>query len=164
MPDAISLSDFEPDFLTAVMNNAADEAESVVHLLNLWDIKVQSRSGESHPRQFTSEFYLALGVGLRFWAWEESKICFHLEAGLPSGKQVILNTLQLVSGSELKEMAETLNITSLRLFHDCFVWTAKNEQEVDLGFQNQINEEQLDAIADFLWNNRHVLGIHGVTN
>ncbi|MDB5391722.1 MAG: hypothetical protein JWM11_7368 [Planctomycetaceae bacterium] len=164
MSDALSLSDFEPDFLTAVMINATAEADGVSQLLNLWDIKVQSESGEARPRQFASEFYLALGVGLRFWAWEDSKIYFHLEVGLPSGKEVILNALQLVSGSELKELSERLNITSLRLIHDRFVWLAKNEMTVDLGFQNQLDDEQLDAIADFLWNNRHIQSIHGETN
>lgn len=157
MIDAISLPDFETDFLAAVEATAAAEAAGVAYLLALWDIKSPSKSGELAPTRFNQEFYLALSVGLRFTMWEADQTRFHLEAGLPSGKDVLLSALRLVAGDELEELATRLHNTSLRLLHDHFVWVAKTEQAVDLTFHGPLTDEQLDVIADFLWDNRNAL-------
>ncbi len=157
MSDAFSLLDFEPDFLTAVIHNAAAEAQGVGHLLQLWNIQTPSESGELRPKQFAREFYLALGVGLRFRVWESNQTCFHLDAGLPRGNEVILAALRLLSGHELEQMAVRLNIASLRLFHDHFVWVAKNELAVDLAFHAPLDDEQWDALADFIYDHRNAL-------
>lgn len=157
MIDAISLPDFEPAFLATVVANATADAESVAYLLERWDIKSPDESGDLKPTRFAPEFYLALSVGLRFIAWELGQNLLHLRAGLPTGKEVLLSALRLVAGPELEELATRLNITSLRLFHDHFVWLARNEQAVDLSFDASLDDEQLDALAEFIWNHRNAL-------
>ncbi|MDB5337361.1 MAG: hypothetical protein JWN70_2980 [Planctomycetaceae bacterium] len=154
---ATSITDIHPEFLTALIVSASNEADGVYHLLSLWDIKTRSESGALVPKQFSREFLLAAGVAIRFKVWEMNKTYFHLDAGLPSCSELLVKALQLQSGSELAQLAEMLNMASLRLFHDHFVWLAKNELQVDLGFQDPLNDDQLDAIADFIWNNRHIL-------
>jgi hypothetical protein len=164
MTTEISLSEFEPKFLTAVINNATAEADGVAYLLKLWNIGHQSESVDFKCREFAPEFYLALAVGLRFWAWESNQTCFHIEAGLPCGKDVLLCAIRLRCGNELQKIAERLNVASLRLLHDHFVWLPNNELAIDLGFRHQLNDEQLDAIADFLFNNLPALETHGDKN
>ena len=163
MVDAISLPDFETDFLAAVEATAIAEAEGVAYLLALWDLKSPSKSGELEPTRFSQEFYLALSLGLRFTLWETDQTPLHLEAGLPSGKEVFLSALRLIAGDELEELATRLHNTSLRLFHDHFVWLAKNEQAVDLAFRGSLTDEQLDVIADFIWIHRNALNSGGAS-
>jgi hypothetical protein len=106
---------------------------------------------------------LAVAESLRFKIWELNHRTWHLAAGLPNSDEVLTTALLSVNREALGTMVNLLHVKSLQLFHDHYVWHAKATSQVDLVFENLLDDRHLDAIADFLWNNRHVLRAIGKT-
>lgn len=110
------------------------------------------------PVALPAELLLGLNVALRFRAWELSSITAHLEAGLPSSNQVVERVMSLLQGDELREYVEDLDLRAIFILREQFVWQASGEQSADIAIVTDGNEDAfLDALADFLWANRHNL-------
>ncbi len=154
---------FSPDFISAVEALAASEADAVGRLIAGLKSRSRSDSGSLFELFLPPEFLLALGLALRFQSWELSQIRCHLNAGLPSGAETLIFAIRIFHEPELGKRVQDLSITSLGLFQKHFVWRAKTELQVDLGFQDSFDDDQLDAIAEFLWSNRHALQTQGET-
>ena len=154
---------FSPDFVSAVEALADSEADRVGRLVAELEKTFQSNSGQPFPFFLPRGFLFALGLALRFHSWELNTIRFHLDAGLPSGAETLILAIRLLREPRLERRIEELSMIALRLFHQHFIWRAKTEFQVDLGFQDSIDDDQLDAIADFLWSNRNALRTQGET-
>ena len=66
--------------------------------------------------------------------------------------------MSLLQGDELREYVEDLDLKAIFILREQFVWQASGEQIVDITMVTDGNEDAfLDALADFLWANRHNL-------
>jgi hypothetical protein len=157
------LEQFHVQFVEAVASGAAAEADAVAQILTHWDMRVQSVSGDLVPISLSKEFLLGVGLAVRFACWEMNCCCFHIEAGLPKSHEFLLRVLHLVRGAELETLVYEMQIASLRLFHDHFVWSVNSKDQLNLGFKNELTQDQLEAYADFIWNNRVALQTIGET-
>jgi hypothetical protein len=106
---------------------------------------------------------LAVAESLRFKIWELNHHTWHLVAGFPNGDKVLTTALLSVIREGLGTMVDLLQIKSLQLFHDHLIWHATATSQEDLVFENLREYRRFDAIADFLWNNRHALRAMGQT-
>jgi hypothetical protein len=155
MESVTPLDEHHPDFIEAVEALARIEADGVGYLVNSWMLRLETESAE--PISIPQGFLLAIAVSLRFKIWEQNQHRWHIEAGLPSSDEILSLALLTEDQAELGQTAHRLHLTSLRLFHDHFVWHAKATAQIDLAFENPFDEQQLKAVADFIWNNRRTL-------
>jgi len=110
------------------------------------------------PIALPAELLLGLDLALRFQVWELNAITAHLDAGLPSSDHVLKRVMSLLQGNELREYVRNLDSRAIKILREQFVWQASGEQCADIAIVTDGNEDAfLDALADFLWTNRHKL-------
>lgn len=148
---------FNPNFVSAIETLASSEADAVGQLILSWEELLKPDSGQSRRLSLSREFLSALQIVVRLRSWEANGLAFHTDAGLPSSTEVLASALELRCGDQLAAHVKTLSITSLHLFQTHFVWKAKSELKVDIGIHCQIDDSQIDAISDFIWEHRHLL-------
>ncbi|MDB5387696.1 MAG: hypothetical protein JWM11_3342 [Planctomycetaceae bacterium] len=159
MNSVTQIEQFNSEFVEAVKALAETEATGVAQLLDAWHLRSQSAS--EAPFDLSPEFLLAVAISLRFKIWELNNHRWHLDAGLPSSDEILTRALQPVLREDLGTLTHHLHVTSLQIFQDHFVWYVKAQSQVNLTFDDSLDDEHLDAIADFLWNNRHALRTNG---
>jgi hypothetical protein len=99
------------------------------------------------------EFILGVAFSLKLCQWEVRGIRAHLEEGLPSGPQSLVEVFHHGEGSLLRNFVDSLGVTLTRLAFENFLWSA-DESELSafsLALQADFDDEQLlDVVADYL--------------
>lgn len=145
----------DADFLAAIESLAVSEANKAARVIALLTGRQANNPG--NPQIFLPrEFLIAVGLAVRLTSWERNQLSFHTEAGLPSGAELLLIAIRLRSGRELAGIAARTSSSSLQLFYTSFIWAAQTELNASIGIRNDLSVDQLDLIADFLWDNRHL--------
>src|SRR5438128_2119292 len=115
MPTENPAESMSTDLVGALIAMATAEADAVANAISKLDIRMSSDPPASAKRRFPKEFLLAMQLSARFAIWERDGHTFHLEAGLPSGVEVIERAYELVRGPELLQFVNRLSTASLML-------------------------------------------------
>ena len=138
--------EYPPDLIQAVAREAERDADRVGLFL--------TTAALTPPIHLRAEFLLNLGAALRLLQWEQAGIDLHARAGLPSGKQALLDVLAVAAGQAAPDVVEYVRRLPLRvtaLFVEEFAWTGRLELGADVTLDPADADALLEGLADFLW-------------
>ncbi|MCI0334112.1 MAG: hypothetical protein L0228_12915 [Planctomycetes bacterium] len=142
------------EYVQSLKSQAERGAARVAEFLRRFGVSGTKES----PIALPAEMLLGLDLALRFQVWELNAITAHLDAGLPSSDQVLKRVMSLLEGNELREYVQNLDSRAIQILREQFVWQASGDHSADFAIVTDGNEDAfLDALADFLWANRHNL-------
>jgi hypothetical protein len=144
----------------SVAINAACDADAVADFLDelaeAWrDTEVGPWLAQK-PVHLPAEFLLGLGASLRLLSWESEGIDVHRTAGLPAGHDALLDVFRSVTDAGAAVRNRQLPACVLALSCANFAWAGPIELNVDVTLDPADEELALEALADFLWSNRHL--------
>lgn len=140
--------DFQTELVDAVAFDAIADAENVCLFLRL----VGFDASPKNPIRLPGIFMLRLGAALRLLEWERLGFHFHIEAGLPSGKNAIRDAFStaLDADNQSTEFARSI----MRLSLEKFAWSSRRELGAVIAMDAELDDAALDAMAEFLWASR----------
>jgi hypothetical protein len=133
-----------------IVASATLDADRVAAFLRLIGLKASPQQPIALPRSFL----LHLGAAFRLLAWEERGFHFHGGAGLPAAEQVFGDTFSSLSdpGADPTELCGAI----LSLNIQRFAWHGPRDLAADVVLDELTDDAALDAVAEFLWANRHI--------
>lgn len=136
------------------------QAELTGSLLQKFSAK-NSKLGKGE-RRFPRDFIYEAAAAIQIMAWEKAGLRPCLPAGLPDAKEVMTSIERRVlcdPASYLEERTEGEQLMSqvLQIWLDCFAGCGLEELKTDVAVMGRI-DDVLDALANFLWENRHLTG------
>ena len=102
-------------------------------------------------------FALNLAAGLRIHDWDLAGLSKYLDAALPLGRDIVLETLKAALATRQPKRqsgaGQPLFVTYLSTWVTEFAWAGRIELGVDVVIDRPavLGEDELGAIADFLW-------------
>lgn len=144
-----------PEFLDAVRNEAAIDAERVIAFLDSFS----NEARKHHPgvplscgwrTNVSRTFLLELAAALRIFDWERQGIV-HPRMNLPAAHSQLLPILQTMGQLDREP---TLSRQCLQVFYDHFVWQVRQNIHASIAL-DELDDELVGSIAQFLWNHRH---------
>ncbi|MDZ4688927.1 MAG: hypothetical protein SH850_27945 [Planctomycetaceae bacterium] len=136
------------DFTAAVLRRAEQDAEAVASFLTN---VMPAATGTESMLPISAEALLGIALAIRLRSWELQEIRLHIDAGMPSGREVLLRVFTEVAGATLKEFIRTNSIRALKLFHDQFLWSLDDlDLEGEIAILVEADDAFLEAVADFL--------------
>jgi hypothetical protein len=156
-PSPLPLSDFPPELIRAVAQDAARDADLVGAFLDALGLAPAGRRPQDPPLRLPADFLLGLGAALRLLLWEQHGIEAHREAGLPPARQAIQDVFLAATGQadpETAESARTLSCRVVALFVERFAWVGRVELAAELTLGPADEDALLEGLADFLWVHR----------
>ncbi|MDB6085821.1 MAG: hypothetical protein JWN43_3702 [Gammaproteobacteria bacterium] len=154
--DSPLLPQIPPSLLRSLVRDALEDAQNVIRLLEALGI---------HPRAegvtlfLPAEFLLGLGAWARLFRWERLGITLHRDSGIGSADEVLRRVFLQLAQKQEDESAFGPSLWN-RLIHFTARRLACTGQEL-LGAEVTLQENQsddealLDALAHFIWQNRH---------
>ena len=148
----INTPEIPVDLITVVAEEAARDADRV-------DLFLRSFGPEGStnpPSPLPAAFLLELAAALRLLVWEDCGLSTHLDAGLPPSRQALREVLLTPAAPEVTPgpLNESLAYRVMVLFAERFAWAGREELDVDVAMGEADEDALLDALADFLWDNR----------
>lgn len=145
----------------ALVEAAASRARYVASLTGaaLEQLGIRPTGADADPIRLPAAFLLDLGAVAQLMAWEQSGISAHLDAGLPSASEASAQVASSVSDGRYEVgvgSTETLSHRVFRLTLDEFAWDGLPILGVDVHIRAEDDEEFIDLLAEFLWQNRQV--------
>jgi hypothetical protein len=144
-----TLADFPSDLTTAVMADAARDADRVGRFLAERGI----RGSPEKPLVLPERLLLHMGAALRLLSWVEHGLLFHGRAGLLEVLQAIQQDLQTLHRPDANP--GELYTAVLRIFVERFAWHGRHDLDADVTLDELTDDAALDALAEYLWANRH---------
>lgn len=91
-------------------------------------------------------------MALKFRRWELQQIRVHLDAGLPSGAEMLASLMDpSADQTTLSEQATAIASKSLEVYFESFLWSLQDGSlQSDIAIVAQEDEDFLDVITDFL--------------
>lgn len=153
-PHLPRIPDYPPALVAAIAGEAARNADRVgqfLHALGLVPQKGQP------PLALPRKFLLGLAAALRLLDWEIQGFHVHLDAGLPSAREALVRVFRAVFAAGSLEYHVDLRRHVLGLFIERFAWNGRAELDADFALGDVNEDELVEALADFLWSQRHAL-------
>jgi hypothetical protein len=150
------LSTIPADLVRATAFNAARDAEYAAHLLDLLAQTPAGRWFAEKPVLLPAAFLLRLGAAIRLLMWEQNSICIHLAAGLPPAREALRDVFHAPIDPEAASRIEDLPKRVFCLSVEHFAWAGRIELAADVTLDPVDEQMALEALADFLWNHRHL--------
>ena len=146
-----SILNLPNDLVRFVADDAARDANRVAIFLDVLGLQ----ACPSKPITLPAGFLLDLGAALRLLLWERNGLRVHRDAGLPSAHEAIVSTFKGITNPNSCAWGE-LSLRVLVLSVEHFAWSARFELEADILLDTPEEEAALDAMAQFLWDHRHL--------
>jgi hypothetical protein len=143
-----TVADFPPELTTAVMADAARDADRVGQFLVALGLRLDPKT----PLPLPARFLRYLAAALRLLSWEAQGFSFHREHGLPAAGEVIHAAFRSLNDPHADPTELCIGV--MRLSVEKFAWTAPTELGVDVSLGDAEDELLLEALADFLWAHR----------
>jgi len=143
------------DLVTALRIEASHDAEMVAGFLDVFCKTSAGQCLTDNPERLTRDFLLALAAAMRLYRWEMSGVLTHLQTGLPSAHEALVDVWRSNIDAEAAARMAGLPRKVHSLFEGHFAWASGEELRADVAIGDVENEKLLEAIADFLWENRH---------
>ena len=159
---SILLSTVPDAILRNLRHEAEQDAHYVIKLLDVLGIHCSTKKGDALC--LPADFLLDLGAWARLLRWEMLGITRHLDAGIGSAEQVLMDAFRRLAQPEQTQNVE-LPSRWAQLIHLSAKRMACSGQEllsteVLLSGADSADDTMLDSLAQFLWQNRH----HGRPN
>ena len=155
-------ADFPPELVQAVACEAAEDADRVGLFLRELNDGL-ARRGQTLPRRLPAGLLLGLGAALRLLVWEGTGSRAHLPADLPQAMGAIRDLFAALGKrpASLEALARELVLRVLQVRVENFAWQGRAAWGADLVLGGAEEDALVDALADFLWANRHAPGAQG---
>ena len=102
---------------------------------------------------------VGLAAALRLRAWEQSGLRAHQEAGLPTADEALREVFRAITApaplSEKEQAARQLGTQVLGVLIRRLAWNGRTLLDADLELGEADEDTLVDALALFLWENRH---------
>jgi hypothetical protein len=100
---------------------------------------------------------LYLGFALRLLIWEQCGLQVHRDAGLPPAREILRDVF--LSPGDPAAAARTAQLPGqvMALFIQRFAWAGRRELGTAMVLDHVDEDLALEALADFLWNHRHLV-------
>jgi hypothetical protein len=148
-----SVAGFPPDCLAFVAIEAARDADVTTFFLGT--LGFQASPGK--PVRLPARFLLHLGAALRLLRWEVHGFYYHRAAGLPDAAEAIREAL--LSAQDPAADPKEFCVAVLRLTVERFAWAGCAVMAADVAVDELADEQALEALAEYLWANRHATGV-----
>lgn len=138
-------------FPTAYTAAMAELARADAEIVGRW--LLDNLGASVVHQELTSDFILGVALSLKFCQWEVRGIRAHLEAGLPSGPQLLSQVFALRDAATLGEMVTFVGAEVARLSYEGFLWAIEQVElrAFSLAIQADLDEELLlEAVANYL--------------
>jgi hypothetical protein len=135
------------EFVAAEAERDADRVILFLHYLGVRAILV-------NPNAMHARFLLRLGAALRLLHWEVQGFAYHRTAGLPDSGQAIRDAFQNFTNPDADPTEFCCSV--LRISCERFVWHGRRDLDADVAVDELMEDDALDAVADFLWTSRHI--------
>ena len=145
----LSTDNLPADLVNAACAQAARDADYVglfLHSLGL-------SASPDQPGRLPARFLFHLAAALRLLVWESQGFFVHQAAGLPSADQALRDAFRALLDPDAN--STELGIQVLRLSLERFAWNGPRDLNADIALDELSDEAALDALAQFLWTNRH---------
>ncbi|QDU01716.1 hypothetical protein V6x_13980 [Gimesia chilikensis] len=153
-------------FLEGVIRDAEYMADLTGRFLQAQGYRPKRRSkqpgcAKEVPTGPAADFLLNLAASLRIAVWENAGLTDWLPNPLPPSRESYRATLsQFVESRDGDRLENTrsLALQVFRTYHEQFAHTSRAELNTDVLLQcdGATEDELLDALADLLWENRHL--------
>ena len=156
-------ADFPPELAQAVACEAAEDADRVGLFLRELNDGLARRGLQTLPRRLPAGLLLGLGAALRLLAWEGTGSRAHLPADLPPAMKAIRDLFAALGKqpASLEARGGELVLRVVRAWVDHFAWHGRAAWGADLVLGGAEEDALVDALAEFLWANRHALSAQG---
>jgi hypothetical protein len=151
-PSPIDLAGFPYEFLAGVRRQAQMDAKMVIYFLEALANEYPELGWQKKKPSIPMSVVVGLGAALRMWLWEDHGIQIHREAGLPSAVEAVKDVFRSPMDSGAAARTAELPARVMALFGERLAWEAPPGTPVLLG---DIDDDDVDAVADFLWRHRH---------
>jgi hypothetical protein len=159
IPSPISLDQLPPGLIDAVAQEAASDAERVAAFLEALGLRPSGEGAARVPLRLPAYFLLGLGAALRLLSWEQSGLHVHRDAGLPSAHEALREVFWAVTApaplAEKALAADRLRGRVLGVFLARLAWSGRALLGAHLELGEADEGALVDALAQFLWANRH---------
>ena len=162
MPTAsctISLDALPPDLVQAVAQDAVLDAHRVAEFLEVLGLRPSGEGSSRVPLRLPTYFLVGLGVALRLLTWEQCGLRIHQDAGLPSAHDALCEVFRAVPAPtplvDKEQAARRLRRRVLDVFVARLAWNGRALLGADLELGEADEDALVNALADFLWANRH---------
>jgi hypothetical protein len=156
LPAPLDLSSVPTELILAVAREAERDAEMVGHFLDALSETPAGSWLTDRPAHLPAHFLLGLGGAMRLLLWEQKGIRIHQVTGLPSAREALLDVFRAVSDPEARARACQLAPRIVALFIQHFAWAGRIELDADVLLDPVDEDMALEALADFLWDQRHL--------
>lgn len=145
-------SDFEPEFIEFVSQQAESDADAVAIYLQDHGVRPRAADGSWQPCALPGTWLLAFALVLRLRYWELHHIRHHLDAGMLSAVETKEKLASLMFDQvSLQDYVNSLWRQVLALYHSSFLWCATvGELRAQIAIIEQEDEAFLDQVAEFL--------------
>jgi hypothetical protein len=153
--DSLLPDDVPIELVEAVAQEAAVDADRVVLFLRRLGIT----SSEEKPVHLPGWLLLGLGAALRLLVWERNGTRSLLNANLPPAREAIRDLFSTATDrpAQLEPLAQELTMRIFRVRIDQMAWHGRSLWDADLVLGEAEEDLLVDALAGFLWQNRHAL-------
>lgn len=152
--ESAELLEVPPELREAIELDAVQDAERVAQ----WLHRFESKHSLEKQRVWPAGFLLDLAAALRLQHWETLGLTVHLENGLPDSAAAFKTAgRNLLAALHERECGTRLISQVHPVFAERFCWMAKVELCADVVICFSSEEGYLEAIAEFVWQNRDVL-------
>lgn len=143
-----------PEFTAALRKQAVEDADAVGLFLRHEHLAPPDGNATV---ELPATLLLGLGIALRFRSWELQNIRVHLDAGLPSGTELLTHVIEPAPDhNNLAHEIRSLAIERIRLLQESFLWSVPDDSlQTDIAIIGDSDEAFLDAVTDFLINHLH---------
>lgn len=145
-------NEFADTYIEAIRALAESDADALAELLRSIHLLSPPK-----PLHLPAETLLGLGLALRIQTWEMAGITAHLDAGLPSADELKAFICKHLAGPELRIVVGALSAQVVVLLCREIAWQSSVERQGDFGLVVTDDDGFLEAMADFIWDNRQAL-------
>jgi hypothetical protein len=147
-----SLTSYPRELIDAVVVQAKRQADLAADFLHAAGFQATPEN----PVRLSAGFLQEIGAAMLLLQWEARGLQIHIEAGLPPAKEVIINAFLSTAEHGSIPTGDELPRRVLSLFIERIAWHSWRDWGADLALGDLDEETALDALAELLWNSRHL--------
>ncbi len=140
------------DFLVPIIRNAERDAQLVVAFLDAYDVAPAGPDGRRPPVSLSADLLLKISAWVRLYQWEREGVRPWLRTDLPPAHDVLEDVLEGTKGFSGRALSQAVMRAQLLQLACSRRLAVRSDVVVAPAAAVQV----LDAVADFLWQVRHL--------
>jgi hypothetical protein len=148
------------ELIELIVREAMFMADLTAHFLERLGILPPPKERRENPVELPTEFLVELGAIVRLALWERAELRDRLDYGLPRAEHALADLFARFAGpvheAQSGEVTSRLASDVLRVSLRRLAWGGPEELHADVVLDEPDGEVLLEALADLLWEHRHV--------